>query len=101
MQGKVDEIIPELEQDQKNSQTLEQNQQWGAQDGAGSFISNGGFGFDASNGGFPNLGFNAAGDFSQMMQFMPNGMQTNNVGAFPNMMGERFLSLKFVVHIAD
>ena len=48
----------------------------------------GGFGFDGTNGGFPNLGFNGVGDFSQMMQFMPNGMPNPMMNAFPNMMGE-------------
>ena len=46
-----------------------------------------GFGFDAN--GLANMGFNGVGDFSQMMQFMPNGMSNAMMGgAFPNMMGK-------------
>ena len=44
-------------------------------------------GFDASAGGFPNMGFNGMGDMSQMMQFMPNGMPNPMMSGFPNMMG--------------
>ncbi|KAJ9261864.1 hypothetical protein DTO027B5_3047 [Paecilomyces variotii] len=31
-------------------------------------------GFDMSNGGFPNMGWNGTGDFNPMAQFMPGGM---------------------------
>ena len=63
-----------------------QNGQARPASGAGQATLNGGFGFDAMN-GFQNMGFNGSEDFSQMMQFMPNGLQGNPMGAFPNMMG--------------
>ena len=49
-------------------------------------MANGGFELDGMN-GFSNMGFDGSGDFSQMMQFMPNGMQPNAMGGLPNMMG--------------
>ena len=63
-----------------------QNEQWAASNGLG--MNGVGFGFDGTNGGFPNLGFNGVGDFNQMMQFMPNGMPNNMMGTIPNMMGK-------------
>ena len=101
VQGRVDHNLSELEQEYKNDQRLDQSQQWGMQNGGGLLINNGGFGFDTTSGGFPNLGFNATSDFSQMMQFMPNGLQTNNMGTFPNMMGEDLSNLKSVSFVAD
>lgn len=76
--------------DQQNTQQpLAGHEQWGANNVPGTVMSNGSFGFDGStNGGFPNMGFNGAGDFSQMMQFMPNGMQASSLGALPNIMGK-------------
>ena len=62
-----------------------QNEQWSQNSVQGMNI--GGFGFDGTNGGF-SMGFNGMGDFSQMMQFMPNGMPNPMMGAFPNVMGE-------------
>ncbi|EON98150.1 putative pre-mrna-splicing factor 38b protein [Phaeoacremonium minimum UCRPA7] len=46
------------------------------------------FGFDAANGGFPNMNF-GNGDFNQMqmMMAMQNGMGPNNFGGFPMMAG--------------
>ena len=60
---------------------------------------NGSFGFDGSSGAVPNVGFNGMGDFSQMMQFMPNGMPNPMMANFPNMMGKSLLkpSQKFNV----
>lgn len=101
VQGKVDQNLPELDQEQNHDQRLDQNQQWGIENGAGTLMNNGGFGFDTTSGGFANLGFNATGDFNQMMQFMPNGLQTNNMGTFPNMMGEELSNLISVSHVAD
>lgn len=54
--------------------------------GAGQAMISNGFGFDAMT-GFQNLAFNGSEDFSQMMHFMPNGLQGNPMAAFPNMMG--------------
>ena len=56
--------------------------------GSVSGMGNGTYGFDGMNGGFPNMGLNTPADFSQMMQLMPNGIQNNLMGAFPNMMGK-------------
>ena len=55
-------------------------------------MANNSFGFDGTN-GFPNMGFNGTPDFTQMMQFMPNGMANSAMGAFPNMMGEHLQTL--------
>ena len=68
-------------------QSMGRNEQWAQSNVQGTNIS--GFGFDGTNGGFPNMGFNGMGDFSQMMQFMPNGMPNPMMGAFPNIMGEQ------------
>ena len=68
-------------------QSMGQNEQWAQSNVQGMNI--GGFGFDGTSGGFPNIGFNGVGDFNQMMQFMPNGMPNPMLGAFPNMMGEQ------------
>ena len=62
--------------------------QWVAMNGSVVGMNNGALGFDGMNGGFPNMGLNTPAEFSQMMQFMPNGMQNNLMGAFPNMMCE-------------
>ena len=79
-----------VEQEQSREQRINENDQWGVNNGSGPLINNGNFGFDATLGSFPaNMGFNGAGDFSQMMQFMPNSMQTNSMGTFPTMMGKR------------
>lgn len=50
-------------------------------------------GFDASAGGYPNMGFNGVGDMTQMMQMMPNGMPNPMMAGFPNMMGMFFVGL--------
>ena len=63
-------------------------EQWMAMNGSFPGTNNGTYGFDGMNGGFASMGFNNPADFSQMMQFMPNGMQNNVMGAFPNMMSE-------------
>jgi len=64
-----------------------QSQQWANMNGMGQGMNNASFGFDGTH-GFPNMGLNGMGDFSQMMQFMPNGMPNPTMGAFPNMMGK-------------
>ena len=71
------------EQRRKNGELQDQNGQWSSNVGAGQGMLDGTFGFNAMNGGFPNM----TSDISQMMQFMPNGMQNNFMGTFPNMMG--------------
>lgn len=68
-----------------------QTEQWVASNDFTQGMNNGVMGFDAANGGFPNIsnmGMAGMGDFSQMMQFMPNGMANPMMGSFPNMMGE-------------
>ena len=50
-------------------------------------------GFDASAGGYPNMGFNGVGDMTQMMQMMPNAMSNPMMAGFPNMMGMFFVAL--------
>lgn len=77
------------EQGLNHEQHSDKQEQWGATNGHGPLMSNGSFGFDGTNAGFPpNMGFNGTGDFGQMMQFMPSSMQANSMGAFPNMMGK-------------
>lgn len=56
------------------------NGQWAANGVAGLAMPNGALGMSGMNGALPI-------DYSQMMQFMPNGMPNNMMGAFPNMMG--------------
>ncbi|KAI9837715.1 MAG: hypothetical protein M1819_006648 [Sarea resinae] len=73
------------EQSSRVGQKQEQGVQWNPTQMQAENFS-GGFAFDGSNGGFPNMGWNGPGDFNQMMQGMPNGMQ-NSWGGFPNMMG--------------
>lgn len=78
-----------VEQEQSREQRVNEHEQWRVNNGSGPLINNGNFGFDATLSTFPtNMGFNGAGDFSQMIQFMPNSMPTNSMGAFPNMMGK-------------
>ena len=73
---------------QEQQSSMEQNAQWAANAGLAQGMSNGVFGFDGTNVGFPNMGMNGMGDFSQMMQMMPNGMPNNMMGSFPNAMGQ-------------
>ena len=84
VQEKTDDNEKQMEQQQQ--QSMGQNEQWAQNNMQGTNI--GGFGFDGTNGGFPNMGFNGIGDFNSMMSFLPNGMPNPMIGAFPNMMGE-------------
>ena len=68
---------------EQGSQQQATNGQWPMGGDMGQGVSNSGYGFEGMNQGFPNMPFNNTGDFSSMMQFMPN----NAIGAFPNMMG--------------
>lgn len=70
-------------QNQQNAQMQGSGQQWPNANGMGQGINGGGLGFDGMSNGFPNMGFANPGDFSAMMQFMPN----NAMNGFPNMMG--------------
>ena len=74
--------------DEQQKQQKQLYDQWVAMNGSVMGMNNGALGFDGMNGGFPNMGLNSPADFSQMMNFMPNGMQNNLMGAFPNMMCE-------------
>ncbi len=64
-------------------------------------MNNGVFGFDGTNGGFPNMGLNGMGDFSQMMQLMPNGMPNPMMGSFPNMTGKPEMVIFFHVRLTN
>ncbi|KAL9100101.1 MAG: hypothetical protein Q9163_004491 [Psora crenata] len=93
----VQEKAEESEQKQGYRQLQQQQQQ---QQQQGSMMEqntvnglNGGFGFDGSIGAFPNMAFNGMGDFSQMMQFMPNGMPNPMMAGFPNMIGMPGMSM--------
>ena len=77
--------------DEQQKQQKQLYDQWMAMNGSIPGMSTGALGFDGSNGGFPGMGFNTAADFSQMMQFMPTGMQNNLMGTFPNMMCKSYL----------
>ena len=93
VQEKVDQSEQELEQQgHRQDQHLGLSDQWPPVSGVGPGMKNNSYGFDGTN-GFPNMGFNGAPDFSQMIQFMPNGMPNNAMGAFPNMMGKHFWDL--------
>ena len=74
--------------EQERHQAMEQSTQWAANAGLAQGMPNGAFGFDGTNGGFPNMGMNGMGDFSQMMQMMPGGMPNNMMGSFPGAMGQ-------------
>ncbi|KAL8870157.1 MAG: hypothetical protein Q9174_003735 [Haloplaca sp. 1 TL-2023] len=67
----------------QGSQSQVTNGQWPMGGGMGPGMNSSGYGFEGMNQGFPGMPFNNTGDFSSMMQFMPN----NAMGAFPNMMG--------------
>lgn len=70
------------------------NVQWASGQGpiqGQSFTGN--FGFDGTSNGFPSMGTYPQGDFNQLMQFMPNGMSSNGLVGFPNMMGKLPLSI--------
>ncbi|MCJ1379447.1 hypothetical protein MMC17_002548 [Xylographa soralifera] len=54
--------------------------QWPVNGATGLAMSNGALNMNGLNGGLPM-------DFSQMMQYMPNGMPNNMMNAFPNMIG--------------
>jgi len=87
VQEKIDQSEQEHEQQEhRPDQHVGPGEQWSSVGGIGNGMNN--FGFDGTN-GFPNMGFNGAPDFSQMMQFMPNGMPNNTITTFPNMMGKR------------
>lgn len=70
-------------------QAMAQSQQQGANNELAQGMNNDAFGFDGTNGNFPNMGLNGVGDFNQMMPMMQNGMMNNMMGSFPNMMGEQ------------
>lgn len=78
----------ETERGQRQEERSNLSASWGINPGAGLLLNNNGIGLDGMSAGFPNMDFGGTGDFGQMMQFMPNGMQTNGMGAFPNMMSE-------------
>ncbi|KAL9030249.1 MAG: hypothetical protein Q9196_001603 [Gyalolechia fulgens] len=71
-------------QNQQITQTQGPGQQWPIANGAAQGVNGGGLGFDGMNNGFPNMAFANPGDFSAMMQFMPN----HAMNGFPNMMGQ-------------
>lgn len=86
MQENLNKSQPELESEHKHGESSVSNDRWGTNPSNGTMSNINGLGFDVMNGGFPNMGFNGTGDFSQMLQFMPNGMQHNSIGSIPNMM---------------
>ena len=73
---------------ERTGQAFDPTNQWTVNNGLGAGVMNGGFGFDPTNMGFQNVNLNGAGDFNQMMQFMPNGMANSAMAGFPNMMGK-------------
>ena len=85
--GRERTVDNEKQLEQQQQQPLVQNELWAPNNMQG--MNMGGFGFDGTNGGFPNIGFNGMGDFNQMMPFLPNGMPNPMMGTFPNMMGEQ------------
>lgn len=78
----------DLDRGHLNGESSHRDGVWGANLGTGSMSSNNGIGLDGMSTGFPAMNFGANGDFGQMMQFMPNGVQAGNIDAFPNMMSE-------------
>ena len=88
--GGVQEKETDNDKQSEHQSTTGENQQLAANNGFEQGMNSGALGFDGANSGFPNMGLNGMGDFSQMMPFMPNGMPNNMMGAFPNMMGACF-----------
>lgn len=92
MNGVQEQMVtstPDLDRGQHSEDSTHRNGQWGANLGAGSLLNNHGIGLNGMNTGFPAaMDFSANGDFGQIMQFMPTGMQTSNMDAFSNMMSE-------------
>lgn len=88
VQEQKDTSRSEFDQGQSHEELSNPNGLWGATPGAGSLLNNNGIGLDGMNAGFPNMDFSRTGDFGQMMQFLPNGMQAGGIGTFPNMMSE-------------
>lgn len=88
-EGSVSQEKADNEKQPEQQQMVGQNEQWAANNGFGQGMNNDSFSFDGTSLNFP-MGFNNVGDFSQMMQFMPNGMANNMMGPLPNMMGERY-----------
>ena len=81
---------------------MSQNQQWPASSsGFGQGMNNGAMGFQGAAGGFPSMGINGIGDFSQMMNFMPNGMPNPMMGSMPNMMGKHIESRRRHLQLAN
>lgn len=78
----------DLDRGQRNEEPSNPNGLWGANLGTGSLLNNNGIALDGINTGFPAMDFSTNGDFGQMMQFMPNGIQASGMDAFPNMMSE-------------
>lgn len=98
-------VNAEGRQEQKEVERHEEisnpNGVWGANTGPGALLSNNGIGLEGMTTGFPSMDFARTGDFSQMMQFMPNGMQSTGMGSFPNMMSERSLKELSLKKITD
>ena len=88
MQEKNDINHLEMERGQGHEERSNPSGSWSVNPGAASLLNSNGIGLDGMNAAFPNMDFSGTGDFGQMMQFMPNGMQVNGMGAFPNMMSE-------------
>ncbi|MCJ1401226.1 hypothetical protein MMC11_004438 [Xylographa trunciseda] len=64
----------------ESAEAQSMSMQWPVNGATGLAMPNGAPNMNGMNGVLPL-------DFSQMMQYMPNGMPTNMMGAFPNMMG--------------
>lgn len=76
-------------QEKSGEQRVDGQEMWPTNNTSGQVINNGSFGFEPTNGGFPSgMGFNTAGEFGQLMPFMPNSMPANAMAGFPNMMSK-------------
>ena len=71
-------------------QMAKMQEQWAAMNESLQGMNGSGFGYDGMLGAFPNMAFNSPADYSQMMQYMQNAMQSNMTGTFPNMMCKWF-----------
>ena len=72
------------EQQEESVEPIALDGQWSTNGDAGMAMSNVSIGVNGMNGASPM-------DFTQLIQYIPNGIPSNLMGAFPNMMGSQML----------
>lgn len=93
VEGNRVQVNGNVTQEKNGEQRVEEQEMWPTNTTPGQVINNGSFGFEPSNGGFSSgMGFNGAGEFGQLMPFMPNSIQANPMTGFPNIMSKDLIS---------